>query len=72
MKISEVIIKLIEFNKTGRDVYVDLYERDNEGRVISKKRYPISAVFSHEHEQAKIYIEKSEGKDIDCVLIDEG
>ena len=59
MKISEIIKKLIEFDKTERPAYVTLFERDSDGNVISKKRYPVEAVFSHEDGQAKICIEQS-------------
>ncbi|MAO23821.1 MAG: hypothetical protein Unbinned3818contig1000_5 [Prokaryotic dsDNA virus sp.] len=59
MKISTIIKKLIEFDEVERPAYVYLFERDNEGNVISKKRYPIEAVFSHEGSEAKICIEQS-------------
>jgi hypothetical protein len=66
MKISTLIQRLIKFDKTERQAYVDIYERDEHDCVISKKRYPISNVFAYE-DHAKICVEQSSGVSINVL-----
>lgn len=64
MKISEIISKLLQFDKTERPTYVKLYVRNSYGDVIESRRFPIAAVFSHNGDFAEIIIEASqEGSD---------
>jgi hypothetical protein len=59
MKTSEVISGLIRNDATERPVYVILFIRDGEGNVLSKKKFPVEAVFSHKDDEVTIYIEQS-------------
>ena len=63
MSISEIISKLIQFNRTERPTFIKLYTRDSEGCVIGEARYPIEAVFSHNKDYAEIIIEQSQMQD---------
>lgn len=62
--ISEMISKLIPFNKTERPVFVKIYTRNTFGDVIGSRRYPVKAVFSHADDCAEIMIEESQAQDI--------
>ena len=42
-----------------KTVYVYLIERDSNGCLISKKKYPIDHIFVHRDGSARIRIEKS-------------
>ena len=64
MSISEIVCKLLQFNKTERVVFVKLYTRDGDGNVIGIREYPVEAVFSHYNDCAVIHIEQSEGRHI--------
>lgn len=59
MNINQMVMDLIRDGKTERPVYVYLYERDNDGNVLSKRKYLVEAVFSHNDDEAKICIEQS-------------
>lgn len=56
MSISEIIAKLVQFNKTERQVFVTIYERDSNGDLISKKKLPVDACFSHNDESAELVV----------------
>ena len=60
MNISQVITNLIQFDKTEREVFVELRYRNKDGDVLKTERFPVSAVFSHKDSSAEIYIEMSE------------
>ncbi len=56
MSISEVVTKLIQFNKTERTVNVVLHMRDENGDVVGRKTFPVEVVFSHQDDRAEIFI----------------
>lgn len=58
MKANEVIINLAKYG-CEKEVFVIVFKRDGHGDVISKKKSPISAVFSH-GEVCSVFIEESE------------
>ena len=60
MSISEIITKLIQFNKTERPLFVKVYTRDSNGDVIGTKRYPVEAAFSHNEEYGELIVEESQ------------
>ena len=60
MIISKLISKIVEFNRTERQVFVTLRYRNNEGDVIKAETYPVDAVFSYKDDCADIYIEHSQ------------
>ena len=59
MKANQVIIDLAKFGNE-KEVFVTVFRRDEDGNVLGKKRYPLSAVFSH-GEHCNIFIEESSG-----------
>ncbi len=61
MTISEIITKLIQFNKTERPLFVKIYTRDNEGNVIKTMKYPVDNAFSHADSYAEIIAEEAQG-----------
>ena len=63
MESSEVIRRLVQFNRTEKPVYVKLYERLPNGDVIKSVRFPVQAVFAHNQDYAEIIIEQSQQKD---------
>lgn len=60
MKASEIITRLIQFDKTENPTFVKLYVRDANGGVVESKRFPVSAVFSHHEGFSEIVIEQSQ------------
>ena len=60
MRTSEVAAELIKNDATERPAYVVLFLRDENGDVLSKKRFPVKAVFSHEDDATTICIEQAE------------
>ena len=56
MSISEVVTKLIQFDKTERPVNVVLHMRDENGDVVGRKTFLVEAVFSHQDGGAEIFI----------------
>jgi len=60
MRTSEVAAELIKNDATERPAYVVLFLRDGNGDVLSKKRFPVKAVFSHKDDATTIYIEQAD------------
>jgi len=60
MKTSEVAAELIKNDATERPTHVVLFLRDENGDVLSKKRFPVTAVFSHKEDATTIYIEQAD------------
>jgi len=58
MKASDVAVKLIENDRTDRPVYVILFSRDTNGSVLTKRQFPVAAVFSHHDDDIVINIEQ--------------
>lgn len=56
MEISEVVTKLIQFNKTERPVFVKLHKRDINGDVLETKTFKVDCVFSHGEDSAEIFV----------------
>lgn len=56
LTITDVVTKLIQFNKTERPVVVTLYTRDQYGCVLEEKEFKVEAVFSHRDDTAEIII----------------
>ncbi len=59
MKTSEVVVALVQNDATERPVYVTLFLRDKDGNVLSKKRFPVEAVFSYQDENTSIHIDQA-------------
>ena len=59
MSISEIIRKLMQFDKTERVIIVKMYIRNPDGDVLESKTFPVAAVFSHKEDAAEIIIEQS-------------
>ncbi len=60
MSISEIIRKLMQFDKTERITIVKMYVRNSDGDVLESKTFPVEAVFSHNEDAAEIIIEQSQ------------
>jgi len=60
MQAKDLIIDVVKFLNEDKEVFVDIFTRDENNCVIKKERFPVSCVFSHEVGVVKIYIEKSE------------
>ena len=56
LTITDVVTKLIQFNKTERPVMVKLHKRGDHGDVIETKTFAVEAVFSHGDECAEIFV----------------
>ena len=60
MLMQTIIEKVIKFLDREKEVYVIIRTRDENGCVIDKKIYPISAVFGHWNDSINIYCEESD------------